>query len=58
MIKMIEQKILDSKYHKILTKIMITLLKDNKSEEFREPVDWKDLELLNYLDIIKKPMDL
>ena len=29
-----------------------------KSYEFREPVKWKELGLMNYLQIIKRPMDL
>ena len=34
------------------------LEKDPTSFEFRQPVDWKAYGLVDYLDIIKKPMDL
>ena len=30
---------------------------DPYSEPFLEPVEWKELGLLDYLTIVKKPMD-
>lgn len=43
--------------HKIST-ILMNLNNHNDSLDFREPVDWKGLELYDYLDVIKHPMDL
>ncbi|KYR02111.1 PHD zinc finger-containing protein [Tieghemostelium lacteum] len=37
--------------------ILSTLMKDHKSKYFREPVDHVKLQLTNYLDVIKEPMD-
>ncbi len=38
---------------------MIQALLDNSdSHEFRSPVDWKALGLVDYLSIVKYPMDL
>lgn len=41
-----------------LYKIVCSILSRPESHVFREPVDWKGLELLDYPDIVKKPMDL
>lgn len=38
--------------------IVKTLLKDENSKEFREPVDWKKYGLYNYPKLITNPMDL
>lgn len=50
--------------HKIST-ILMHLNNHNDSIDFREPVDWKGmplfmvgLELYDYLDVVKNPMDL
>ena len=41
-----------------LKEIINAIEEDPKSYEFRDPVPWKDLGLLDYPEIIKKPMDL
>jgi hypothetical protein len=41
-----------------LKDILNILEDDPKSYEFREPVNWKELGLADYPEIIKKPMDL
>lgn len=38
--------------------ILDSLIASGDSEEFREPVDWVGLGLTDYLDVIKRPMDL
>jgi hypothetical protein len=38
--------------------IVDSLIKEKISENFRFPVNWKKLGLLNYPLLIKKPMDL
>jgi hypothetical protein len=43
-----------SRVHKIVN----LFLERPDSGPFREPVDWRGLELYDYPDIIKKPMDL
>jgi len=43
---------------KKITKIVDWLLSHEDTEPFREPVDWKGLELLDYPQIISKMMDL
>ena len=39
-------------------KIVCSMLARPESTVFREPVDWKGLGLVDYPEIIKKPMDL
>jgi hypothetical protein len=39
-------------------KVVGELTKSRNAELFVAPVDWKGLGLFNYLDVIKKPMDL
>jgi hypothetical protein len=39
-------------------KIVCSMISRPESHAFREPVDWKNLGLLDYLDIVKNPMDL
>ena len=41
-----------------LKEILNQIEEDPKSYEFREPVPWKEFGLLDYPEIIKKPMDL
>jgi hypothetical protein len=41
-----------------MTKLINNLLARNDSIPFREPVDWKGLELYDYPKVIKKMMDL
>lgn len=43
---------------KRLTKVVNALLARPDSAPFHEPVDWRGLELWDYTQIIKKPMDL
>ena len=39
-------------------KIVCSMMSRPESHAFREPVEWKALGLLDYLDIVKHPMDL
>lgn len=39
-------------------KIVCSMMSRPESLAFREPVDWKGLGLLDYLEIVKHPMDL
>lgn len=48
--KKVERKLLVEAVEKIISK--------NGSEIFRDPVDWKQYGLFDYLTIIRKPMDL
>ena len=41
----------------IVTKLIETIEAIPDSEPFHQPVDWEDLELKDYPDIIKNPMD-
>lgn len=41
-----------------MTKLVNNLLARNDAIPFREPVDWKGLELYDYPKLIKRPMDL
>ena len=41
-----------------MKEILNNIEEDPKSYEFREPVPWKELGLLDYPEIIKKAMDL
>jgi Bromodomain len=41
-----------------MDKIVNAMLAHKDSGPFREPVDWRGLELHDYLDHVKKPMDL
>jgi hypothetical protein len=43
---------------KRMTKILNALWNRNDSAPFREPVDWRGLELFDYPEIIEKMMDL
>ena len=38
--------------------LLDTLCQDQHAEAFLQPVDWRALELLDYPEIIKNPMDL
>lgn len=38
--------------------ILQSLLDHNDACDFREPVDWKGMSLVDYPQIIKNPMDL
>jgi hypothetical protein len=44
--------------HQRLKECLNDIEEDPKSYEFREPVPWKELGLSDYVEIIKKPMDL
>lgn len=44
--------------HKRLNQIVQQLIDSPDSVEFRNPVDYKALNLHDYTDIIKKPIDL
>lgn len=39
-------------------KIVCSMISRPESAAFRDPVDWKSMGLLDYLDIVKSPMDL
>lgn len=39
-------------------KIVCSMISRPESSAFREPVDWKAMGLLDYLNIVKSPMDL
>eukprot|EP01035_Chromulina_nebulosa_P018892 gene18892-24688_t len=41
-----------------MLRIVLSLLSRPESLAFRDPVDWKGMGLLDYPEIIKKPMDL
>ena len=41
-----------------MLKIITKLLSRRDSELFREPVKWKELGLVDYVEVIKTPMDL
>jgi len=41
-----------------MSKLINNLMSRLDSAPFREPVDWKNLELFDYPKIVKKPMDL
>lgn len=41
-----------------MLKVVCSMLSRNESMVFREPVDWKSLGLLDYPEIVQKPMDL
>lgn len=41
-----------------LYKIVCSIISRQESLVFREPVDWKYLGLVDYPDIVKRPMDL
>lgn len=43
---------------KEMYKIVLGLLSKPESFAFREPVDWKGLNLLDYPEVVKNPMDL
>ena len=49
---------LDGSKRKELMKLIDVISSDPNAEAFLEPVDWKELELLDYPDIVKNPMDL
>jgi len=40
------------------TKIVNSFLANEELTPFREPVDWRGLELMDYTQVVKKPMDL
>lgn len=40
--------LLDSKYHKTLFKILGALMNNPASEEFRLPVPWREMGLMDY----------
>jgi len=39
-------------------KVICSMMSRQESLAFREPVDWKTLGLFDYLEVVKKPMDL
>lgn len=41
-----------------MLKIVLSMLSRQESDAFRNPVDWKAMNLPDYPEIIKKPMDL
>ncbi|CAM9840382.1 unnamed protein product, partial [Discosporangium mesarthrocarpum] len=41
-----------------MQKILISLLNRSEAAAFREPVDWRGLDLKDYPDVVKRPMDL
>jgi Bromodomain len=41
-----------------MLKIVCSMLSRNECMVFREPVDWKGLGLLDYPEIVQRPMDL
>lgn len=41
-----------------LKRILVSMMSRPECEAFREPVDHVGLDLFDYLDIVKKPMDL
>ena len=41
-----------------MLKVVCSMLSRNESSVFRDPVDWKSLGLLDYPEIVQKPMDL
>ena len=41
-----------------ILKVVCSMLSRNECAVFREPVDWKGLELLDYPEIVQRPMDL
>lgn len=43
---------------KEMYKIVCGIMSKPESFAFREPVDWKGLGLLDYPEVVKKPMDL
>jgi hypothetical protein len=43
---------------KDMYKILCGLMSKPESYAFREPVDWKGLQLLDYPEVVKQPMDL
>jgi hypothetical protein len=48
----------DDEAMKKMAKLITYLISRQDSVPFREPVDWKGLELFDYPKIVKKPMDL
>lgn len=48
----------DSNLTLSLYKLLFGLLKKKESFIFKDPVNWKELGLLDYLQIIKRPMNL
>ena len=51
-------KIIDEETKKNLLKIINIILKDSKSTEFSQPVNYKEYNILDYPEIIKYPSDL
>lgn len=41
-----------------LLKIVCAYLSKDECSPFRAPVQWKELDLVDYLDVVKTPMDL
>lgn len=48
----------DEEAKRKMSKLVNYLMSRQDSAPFREPVDWKNLELFDYPKIVKKPMDL
>lgn len=48
----------DNEAMRKMAKLITYLISRQDSVPFREPVDWKGLELFDYPKIVKKPMDL
>ena len=45
-------------WHEECTKILARIYNRRDSEMFREPVPWEALGLVDYLSVVKTPMDL
>jgi hypothetical protein len=41
-----------------MNKILLSIMSSRESFAFLEPIDWKGMGLVDYPDIVKKPMDL
>ena len=49
---------MSSEFKDALKTLIAELKKDQSSVAFHEPVPWQDLGLWNYLQVVKKPMDM
>lgn len=65
-LQLISKSPISKEEHKKLKNILQSLLTNNDSIEFRSPVDWKGTEIVNilalnlldYVEVVKHPMDL
>jgi|TARA_A100001015_G_scaffold319868_1_gene444223 hypothetical protein len=48
----------DQNWKDALASTILKIINRRDSEMFRDPVNWQDLGLLDYLDVVQKPMDL